>query len=262
MEEAILIEKNPGVADDDIRKTVIAYRKMLIGSGALKVADEPERPFQLRNGTRSLAYIDHGDLLCQPATNTVLVEAVGQYVANAFNPNDVILANVDSKASPQLTGAIAATRRYRQIVVLPDLTYRQEKGMNLALRAPADIGAHDKIVIIDDVHTPRDVTALRVAELIRRTLGARLGEEAIGRVEMHLVVGVARDPAAIRSELAGHGIESHWLTTLPDVLTEAWPTLDDPQREALIKEFPIGPDDHRFGASRARTLSREAVRMK
>lgn len=235
-EEAILAETGAHVGGNGDHQAVVAYRRMLVESGALKIAEELKKPFRLRNGTRSFAYIDHGNLLCQPETNMIMVNAVGQYVSQTFKGSNVVLANVDSKASPQLTGAVAVTGRYRQIVVLPDLTYRREKGMNLRLRMPDELNAEDKIVIIDDVHTPRDVTARNVADLIRSTLAGRLGA-AIKCVEMHLVVGVARDPGSIRSELAGHGIEPHWLTTMHDLLETAWPRLGNPQREALEQEF-------------------------
>jgi orotate phosphoribosyltransferase len=220
-----------------LKRVLKAYEKMLVTSGAVKVADGPDYTFSLRNGASSSVYVDHGDLLCYPKTNKVLLKALKRYVVRAFPADRTILANVDSKASPQLTGAIAATVGYRQIVVLPETTYENERGLRLRLRVPSDVAPEDRIVIIDDVLTPNDMTAVRIAHLVRADLRARLGSAA-DTIEVHLVVGLARDPLTARAELAEHGVKVHWLTTLPQVLDGLLPSLQADQQDCLSREFP------------------------
>src|SRR6266568_3258888 len=113
-----------------LEAVIKGYEKMLIQSGAVRIATTLHTRFALRNGSYSYVYVDHGDLICQPETNKVLVDAVGQYIRQYFHPDRTILVNVDSKASPQLTGAIAVAAEYRQIVVLPEATHRRERGLS------------------------------------------------------------------------------------------------------------------------------------
>jgi len=216
------------------------YEKMLIQSGAVRIATTLHTRFALRNGSYSYVYVDHGDLICQPETNKVLVDAVGQYIRQYFHPDRTILVNVDSKASPQLTGAIAVAAEYRQIVVLPEATHREERGLKLRVRMPIEINPGDKIVIVDDVLTPNDFTALRVADLVRGHLREKFGT---AENEVYLVVGLVREPDEAVPQLRDRGIEVRSLTTLGAVIRGAWPKLDSDQRQRLLDEFPTLPQD-------------------
>jgi hypothetical protein len=220
-----------------LRTVIKSYEEMLIQSGAVKIAPGLGDRFQLRNGSYSYVYVDHGDLICQPETNNVFVGAIGKYIKQQFAPDSTILVNVDSKASPQLTGAVAVAAKYRQIVVLPEATHREEQGLRLRIRLPATIGAHDKIVIVDDVLTPHDMTASRIAELVRDELNQRFDGSAAN--EVHLVVGLVRDPEVAVRGLSDSKIHVHWLTTLADLVHGVWPRLDSEQKQRLRDEFPL-----------------------
>ena len=174
--------------------SIEAYRKSLIESGAVKIAMNANAAFQLRNGSKSNIYVDHSEILCQPETNVALVRALIQYLNHTFEANRVVLVNVDSKASPQLTGAIAAAGGFRQILVLPEAVYYAEKGIRRRLRFPNNISSRDVIVIIDDVLTPHDTTALRVAELVRSELTHVKGfTTQVGNPSFHIMVGLVQD---------------------------------------------------------------------
>jgi orotate phosphoribosyltransferase len=223
------------------QRTLDEYGRILVQSGAMRVAADLRGRFRLRNGAYSWVYLDHGDLLCQPETNSVLTKVLVSYIRAKFDPQHTVLANVDSKSSPQLTGAIASIGSYRQVVVLPEVTYRRERGMRLRLRLPAQLTERDSIVIVDDVLTPSDTTGLQVAKLVRRHVAERVGGKPRS-VEVHLVVGVARDPSIACPPLQRNGIRVHWLKTLDEIISGAWPDLPVSQRERLRREFPAAPD--------------------
>jgi orotate phosphoribosyltransferase len=215
-----------------------AYRKSLIDSGAVKVAVNANAAFQLRNGVESCIYIDHGDILCQPETNSVLVSALIQYLKNNFEPDRVILVNVDSKTSPQLTGAIAIAGGFRQILVLPETVYHEERGTRRRMRFPDSISSQDMIVIIDDVLTPYDTTALNVAKLVRSELDHMEEFASQGtKASFHLMVALVRDESLVSSLLKKWDIKVHWLATLEDVIASLWPRLAEEQRIGLTREM-------------------------
>jgi orotate phosphoribosyltransferase len=180
----------------------------------------PGKPFRLRNGSSSDVYVDHGMLLCRPDTNRALVDSLGYYVTQRFSARNPILSNVDSKSSPQLVGAIATAQHLRQIVVSPEATFLAERGPLRRLRLPVEIAPHDVIVVVDDVLTANDDTALLVVELIRQSLADRLGPADAATVEFHVVVALIRDAGAAPLRLERAGIEVHWLAELEQVLGE------------------------------------------
>lgn len=195
-----------------------AYRDAVARSGAIKIADRPERYFRLRNGSLSPVYVDHGSLLCRPETNRLLVKSLGREIAVLAGFRPVVLANVDSKSSPHLVGAIATERKYRQIVVVPEAVHKAEQGLNLRARLPGDLREDDRIVIVDDVLTPSDTTALRAIELIRRELEEALGTIRASKVQYSLVVGCIREPDKVLRSFQDTGITVRWLASLDEVL--------------------------------------------
>lgn len=201
-----------------LKQLVAAYQSALVTSGSVQVSLAPHEPFVLRNGSRSRVYVDHGVLLCMPETNRLFVEALSVLICSQFVPAKVVVVNVDSKSSPQLTGAIASVNAFRQIIYLPDSVHVAERGRNLKLRIP-EIDSGDQICIVDDVLTPDDTTALRVAWELREEISHTKGINS--SVDISLVVGTVRDPEDACPKLEREGINVHWLTTLDDIITDA-----------------------------------------
>jgi orotate phosphoribosyltransferase len=201
------------------RDGVEAYRESLIRSGAVKIAPNDNELFRLRNGSVSKFYVDHGDLLCEPAANASLVRALLHLIKSTFDPKRVVLVNVDSKSSPQLTGAIAAAGGFRQIIVLPEAVFLAENGTERRLRIPQKLYHDDRIVIVDDVLTPGDETAIKVAEIVRSEIERRMTGRSSGAHEFHLTVGLIREPDKAVGLVQEQGIrEVHYLTTLDSVV--------------------------------------------
>ncbi|HSX01660.1 MAG TPA: hypothetical protein VLF67_05460, partial [Candidatus Saccharimonas sp.] len=188
-----------------------AYTMALIQGGAVKVAPDTDHLFELRNGTKSCAYVDHGEILCQPDTFQPYIDALADSVCNNFPEHSTILVNVDSKSSPHTVGALASLLRLRQIVVNPEATRLAEKGPSLGVRLPKEIKASDTLVVIDDVFTEGDTTAIDAVSLAIDAIASRFG---VTEQETHLVVGLLRgDMGKATKQLERSKIKLHWLTT-------------------------------------------------
>jgi orotate phosphoribosyltransferase len=214
------------------------YQRSLLDSGALRVSTS--KPFTLRNGTRSRIYIDHGEVLCEPTSNGVLISAMMHYIASNFRAEKIVLVNVDSKSSPQITGAIAAIGGYRQVVVLPDAVRQAEKATERRFRLPLSLSPDDEFLIVDDVLTPGDLTAVNVALALRdelRQAGFGRTGDAHAEPTFRLLVALARNPAEGGSILEENAVEPHWLTTLTEVISASWDSLDGDERNLLATEL-------------------------
>jgi hypothetical protein len=137
-----------------------------------------------------------------------------------------------------LTGAIAAAGAFRQILVLPEEVYHAEKGTHRRLRIPNNISSQDIIVIIDDVLTPRDTTALHVAELVRAEL-IHIKDFTAHDVNppFHLVVGLVRDQALVQGAQKNRHIKVHWLATLDEVIAGLCRELGEDEQARLSKDL-------------------------
>jgi orotate phosphoribosyltransferase len=202
------------------------YREILLSSNALKLAPSPSRPFKLRNGSYSPVYVDHSLLLCEPDSNKFLVEALESLVKQLFERHEPVLCNVDSKSSPHLAGAIATRCNYRQIVITHRSTYVAENGTMLRVRLPSVIEEGDPIVIVDDVLTPYDQTAIQVVELVRKALAERFGKNRVKHYPIHAIVALLRGGNEAPIELRSHDVQVHWLSSLEHILGGPDPTLD------------------------------------
>jgi orotate phosphoribosyltransferase len=230
--------------NEEMIKRVEAYRRALLQSGGVKIADDPDGRFRMRSGTESWVYVDHGDLLCQPETNIPYIEAMTYYIQSTFPRETTVLVNVDSKSSPHTAGAIATLAAYRQIVVIPQDIQQAEKGTNRRVRMPQQLEGLHSVVIVDDVLTT-GTTALNIAELVVSELRQRIGDEAISKVNFHLIAGLARNPDKAVQNLQRHSITAHWfLTLLHDVIIKKWPEMTEMQKAGFREEFPrsVFPD--------------------
>ena len=206
------------------------YVTALVQSGAVKVATDPEHPYELRNGDPSVVYVDHGQLLCHPETFQPFVGALAEYVLDQFPGPSTILVNVDSKSSPHMVGALASLLHLRLVVVNPESTKQAERGLNLGVRLPMQVSPTDRLLFVDDVFTEKDETVANAATLVREAFVPRLGNT----LETHLLVGLLRGntEASVR-QLRLHGIMLHWLVTLDEIIEKARPTLTDQQLGTL-----------------------------
>lgn len=210
-----------------------AYTTALIQAGAVKVAPDADHLFELRNGTTSCVYVDHGEVLCQPNTFQPYINALAESVRDNFPERSTILVNVDSKSSPQTVGALASSLHLRQAVVNPDATRLAEKGPNLTVRLPQEVNTGDILIVVDDVFTEDDTTAIAAISLVRDAIVGRLGE---AKQETHLVVGLLRGNAEKATQQLGlFSVRLHYLTTLEAVLEKGWPEFTLLQRQALIQ---------------------------
>jgi orotate phosphoribosyltransferase len=202
-----------------------SYAELLVKSGAIQIAKSTDSPFKLRNGSFSPVYVDHAELLCQPETYVPFLDILIGHIDSHFPHTSTVLANVDSKSSPHIVGALAARPGRRQIVASNEATQISENGRNLKFRFPKQFDATDKIVLVDDVFTEDDVTAIKIKEA--------MGDAAEKR-ETHLLVGLLRGaPDVCIQQLGKFGIKLHWIATLEDVIDEAWDSFSAKQREVL-----------------------------
>jgi len=220
-----------------LRSSMTSYKYLLMRSGAVRFAASGSPRFVLRSGKTSSVYIDHAALLCEPEANQALVSCLADYVGKNFDGGHTVLANVDSKSSPHLTGAVAAVGGYRQIVVIPEAVRRVENGLRLSLRVPQGLDARDTIVIVDDVLTAGDRAALDVVDQIRRELASDRRARC-DRHDFHLVVAVIRDAHRATRDLEKAGVKVHWLTSLEDMLPDLLAAADSDVGCALRDEFP------------------------
>ena len=220
---------------DLLTQAVERYRDGLYRSGAVLVATDGEQLFGLRSGGESWVYVDHGELMTKPEHFRPFVTALALQIRQLFDPEKVVLLNVLSKCSPQMTGAVAYSGEFRQIGVLSDAVAEAEKGTRRGLRVPKDIGVGDTLVFLDDVLTTGK-TVVETMTRVRNGLVERLGEVA-GEMQVHLLVGLARNPEKATNDLLGYGIQPHWLTTLDEVIRQCWPALTSVQQNGLKREF-------------------------
>lgn len=211
-----------------INPKVITYLKALVKANAIKLGD-----FTLRNGKKSCIYIDHGDLICNPDTNKAFIKAILEYIQSNFSKKSTVLINVDSKSSPQITGALANAGEYRQIVLLPKDVYVAEKGTNRMIRFPMNINRTDKFIIVDDVLTSGQ-TVIDVAQKVKSFL---IKNYRINNPQFYVIVGLARNPKIVMKKLAKVNIKSYWLIDLETILSYIWHTLSAKQKTLVQLEF-------------------------
>lgn len=209
------------------------YHIALRQSGAIKLAADGRHLFELRSGKRSWVYVDHGELLCQPETFWPYISMLTNYFRETYPPEVTLLANVDSKSSPHIVGALATMGLYRQVVVSPEAIRHAEKGPGLSMRLPCRLEPVEDIVIVDDVFTVGDTTAMRILSRVKDALCSRL-DETVQHVKYHVVVGLLRgDPQAAAEQFGQLGADLHWFVTLDEVLVPLRPMLSPEQRAGL-----------------------------
>ena len=214
-----------------------AYVEALFASGAVKIAPDGEHKFKMRNGGESWIYIDHGDTICSPETNKPFIAVLIHECDKLGTAENSAIVNIDSKSSPQTTGAIAAMAGYKQIAVLPDQVQQAEKGTKRKLRIPKNLDGVKQLIFIDDVMTSGE-TVIEVAKLVREELVKIIGQEKASDIQFHLVVGLARNPKKAVQRLKEAGIESHWTVELNEIIKKMWSRLTSAQQEGLAKEIP------------------------
>jgi hypothetical protein len=117
--------------------------------------------------------VDHGDLLTNPFGWVAFVDAIAAVISELYpDRRRLVLCNVDSKSSLHLVGAVCYRERLRQVLVLPDTTHRREVGTNRKVRVPSDLARGDHLLLVDDVYTPGDTTAINVYDRVAETLKA------------------------------------------------------------------------------------------
>lgn len=208
-----------------------AYVAALVEGGAVKIAPDENHLFELRNGTHSWIYVDHGEMLCQPETFRLFMAAVEVCMEQVIGDKPAVLVNVDSKSSPQLVGALASKCGLRQIAVSPVMTQQAEKGPNLAVRLPKHLTREDTLVVLDDVYTEDDQTAIHTLSLVREAIASRF---ALDGLKVELLVGLLRgDPGKSVAQLGKLGVGLGWFTTLDRVLSDIWEGLNPDQKQGL-----------------------------
>ncbi len=206
------------------------YIDALIQSGGIKIANDENNLFSQRNGGKSWIYFDHGDLVCNPEGNIAFVDALRDIIDPTFPKNNTVLLNIVSRCSAQITGAIAYASSYPQIPLQAEQTMNLEKGTYRVLRLPKMDGVKN-LVITDDILTSGK-TAIETFEIVKKYLN-------LEKIELHIVVGLAKNPEKVTENLKKNNITPHWIATRNEFLAQLWPSLlTSVQKEGLKAEFP------------------------
>lgn len=226
---------------------VDGYKKALLASGAVGIAPNASELYQLRNKTYSWVYINHrAEMLGLPEYRKPFIDSMLEAVKNTFQDTQpLVFANVDSGVSPFITGGLAylyaqSRPETKQILVYPEeisLLYRKPR-RKLGIDMPHLTKDHT-VLLVDDVLTPGDVTAINVYQLLKRKIWQTLRRDT-RQVQFHLLVGLIRDPNAAK-RLEKYGLRVHWLLTLEEVLKEASQHMDvtDEQRQGILETLGI-----------------------
>ncbi len=179
----------------------------------------------------SWVYVDQSRLLCQPETLNPCLEMISSYLNNNFPPENTILVNIDSKFSPQITGALAALLGYRQVVINPEATTRAEKGVNLKLRLPCNVKRSDTFVMIDDTLTSGG-TVLNVAKLVR----SELKTDSIESKFFLLVCLLHGNAGEVKKLFESEDVGLHWFTDIKTLVSKI-PVINHAQQTGLNEEL-------------------------
>jgi orotate phosphoribosyltransferase len=213
--------------------------RLIIGSGAVRVASQLDELITLRQGIVSGIYVDCGDILTDPETNTPFVHTIADYVDRKFGIEPTIICNVDSKAS-SLGHTVATLLGTRHIAYGSESVQQAERGTERRVRLPKRTGPGDTIVVLDDVLTEGDTTASDAVTNVRNALRERADQ--IAETKVHLVTPLFRgNPKAAREQLGALGIQAHWFVTLEPVVKRMWRRLTPAQRDILMEVDHLGP---------------------
>lgn len=195
------------------------YKNELARSKAIKIANSKDERFELRRGDKSWIYLDHGDVMCNPQQRKAFLAAMESKIKQMYEDFDnLILANVDSKSSPEIKIRLAKRNNEElPIITVINKTVKQaEKGTERRVRLPADLTEGDTILIVDDLTTTGG-TAKNTRDKIAQILHDRK-DISENSVKFDLLVGTARRPSAAK-KLEEQGFRKvEWCITLEDVL--------------------------------------------
>jgi orotate phosphoribosyltransferase len=205
------------------------YIKALLKSEAVQIAQGKNQLFTLRNGTSSWIYIDHAVLLCDPVSRAIVVDTLSRELAKSAPHDQIVIANVDSKSSPHLAGAISIRGSYRSILVNPASTTLAERGNYTRLRVPTDMKSGDTIALVDDVMTYGDMTLINIASLLR----------ANGITQrITAFVALSRGPThLIQRQLETHNITIRACVEMNTLIEYMLPTVTPQQAVGLHEEL-------------------------
>lgn len=209
------------------------YLDALFLTNAIKIAPNIDCQFILRNGSLSMIYIDHAEIMCQNESYSPLIKAIHEKLS-LFSSKTSILTNVDSKSSPQIVGALAFISKFRQIVVNPIETSLAEKGLNLQVRYPSNILSSDTCIVVDDVYTNNDKTAIDVISRIKLELTKNKINVPL---KFCIIVGLNRSNKQQVKSNEGELINIYSVLTMQDIFFAIKDTLSEIQKYALFKEF-------------------------
>ena len=85
------------------------------------------------------------------------------------------------------------------------------------------------LVITDDVLTS-GTTAIETIEIVKKYID-------IDKLDVHIVVGFAKNPEKVKENLKRYKITPHWIATRNEVLSQMWPSFNNIQRVGLKTEF-------------------------
>lgn len=214
-------------------KTSEQYADFLISTGAIKVATDLGSMIRLRNGSHSAYYINHRLIPCNPEEMSTLVGLYEDWTEKNFPHEKPILACVDSAMSPLITACLMMDMKIPRIVAFSkdETLYGPERDIYTPIIKP-----HDTILVVDDVMTPNDVTAINVVDRIREE--AKQQGVNPTTLNFHLLIGVLRGGKESIEQLRKHNITPHYIVTVEEVLQKALDNLRPKQQEFLLSQVP------------------------
>ena len=174
---------------------------------------EEGHSIQLRErGENSTIYIDSANAFAVDGKCfDGLVQAQAEIVRHIAGESPILLVNVDSKASGQLTGALGFLLGASQAFYTSEGISSRERGLNKQLRIAHTIEPNTHVFVIDDVITHGD-TQMIVVDLLRERLPVGLD------VHYHLIAGLFRGEQRDINELSQKGVDVITVTTLEDLI--------------------------------------------
>lgn len=199
------------------------YIKALVDSKALLVKSIEEEPFTLRSGKKSRIFLNQSLLALKPAFYIAYIDAMKDLLVEHYGTREFIICNVDSKLSPQITGALAYIMKKPLFIYRPDTMVAAEKGATSQLTG--DSSSNLPVAVVDDVISTIDGTSKRIAD--------RVLNEFPKISDIQIFVGLVRTTGKPT-------YKTHYILTYDELIEKIWDTLRKGQQEAIENERKEG----------------------
>lgn len=199
------------------------YVDALIKSNALLVKSIGEDQFVLRSGKKSCMFLNQSLLALKPEFYRAYIDTMQELLVEHYGKRDFIICNVDSKLSPQLTGALAYIMNKPLFIYRSDHLVAVERGGTSQITGDTD--SMLPMAIVDDVVSTIDGTSKRLADRIAKEYPQVSG--------IQIFVGLSRVTGATT-------YPTHYILTYKQLIEKIWDTLTEGQKMAIEKERENG----------------------